>query len=40
MEQQKQLQALTNEYQSLQNGTPPRDPDTQETKISRIKLKK
>jgi DNA-binding transcriptional MerR regulator len=28
MEQQKQLQSLTNEYQSLQNGMPPRDRDT------------
>ena len=37
MEQQKQLQSLTNEYQSLQNGMPPRDRDSQ-TKMSRTTL--
>jgi prefoldin beta subunit len=39
MEQQKQLQSLTNEYQSLQNGMPPRDRDRRPKNMSRTRLR-
>jgi hypothetical protein len=35
MEQQKQLQSLTNEYQSLQNGMPPRDRDRSQIDLTK-----